>query len=95
MDLGRIVGTVVCTIKDPLLDGIRLLLVEPINQSLEVTGRPFVAADAVGAGYGQIVYYETAREAPFAFKSQPPVDAAIIGIVDRLDLVATFPDQAS
>jgi ethanolamine utilization protein EutN len=85
MELGRVVGKVVCTIKDPKLHGIKLLLVEPLNHQLQAVAEPFVAADSVGAGSGEIVYYETAREAPFAFPTvQPPIDAAIIGIVDRV-----------
>ena len=84
MELGRIVGTVTCTIKDPQLDGVTLLLVEPLDQSLKNAGKAFVAADAVGAGRGELIYYETAREAPFAFANEPPVDAAIVGIVDKI-----------
>lgn len=86
MELGRIIGSVTCTIKDPQLDGIKLLLVEPLDQLLQNAGMPFVAADAVGVGTGEIIYYETAREAPFAFANEPPVDAAILGIADRVRL---------
>ncbi len=83
MGWGRVVGAVVCTVKEPSLIGVPLLLLEPLNQSFATAGRPFVAADAIGAERGQIVIYETAREAAGAFAHRPPVDAAIIGIVDQ------------
>lgn len=86
MELGRIIGSITCTIKDPQLDGIKLLLVEPLDQALKNAGKPFVAADAVGVGNDEVIYYETAREAPFAFPTEPPVDAAVVGIVDSLTL---------
>ena len=84
MELGRVIGSVTCTIKDPQLDGLKLLLVQPLDQSLKNAGASFVAADAVGVGSGDLIYYETAREAPFAFANEPPVDAAVVGIVDKI-----------
>ena len=82
MELGRIRGTVVCTVCDPQLRGLRLVLVEPTDRDGFRLGTLLVAADAVGARAGQLVCYETAREAPCAFPGEPPIDAAVIGILD-------------
>lgn len=87
MDLARVVGRVVCTIKDPSLQGAKLLLVEPIDASGRRRGEPFVALDAVGAGAGERVFYVTGKEASFAFLPEVvPADASIVGIVDSVDL---------
>lgn len=85
MDFGRVIGKVVATIKDERFTGIKLLVLEPLNHRFEKAGKPFIAADGVGVGEGEIVYYETSREAPFAFpESNPAVDASIVGIVDHV-----------
>ena len=85
MDIGKIIGTVVCTIKDPKLEGMKLMLLQPTDHTLEPAGTPFVALDGIGCGRGEHVFYETSREAPFAFPDiQPPVDAAICGILDSV-----------
>ena len=86
MQLGRVIGTIVATVKDPSLHGIRLLLVEPLDNKEKPTGPPIVAIDVVSAGRGEKVFLVTAREAAHALPSgYCPVDAAIVGIVDRID----------
>ncbi len=88
MDLGRVIGRVVCTQKNGALDGRMLLLVQPVTVEGRDTGRPLVAIDAVGAGAGERVFYVTGREASFAFiPDHVPTDASIVGIVDRVDLL--------
>ena len=87
MQLGRIIGDVVVTRKDETLVGITLLVVQPLTPEREPAGRTLVAADAVGAGVGEIVFFVRGKEASFPFyPGQPPIDAGIVGIVDHWDL---------
>lgn len=79
-------GTVVATRKMEGLEGVKLLVVQPLNHRNEPTGDPIVAADTVRAGPGELVYLTHAREAAQACDPWfVPVDAAIIGIVDQVD----------
>ena len=83
MQLARVVGEVVATIKDPNLSGITMLVVQPIAASGEDTGRALVALDSIGAGVGEHVFFVRGREAAFPFyPAEPPADATVIGIVD-------------
>jgi ethanolamine utilization protein EutN len=83
MHLGRIIGTVVATTKVPSLEGHRLLLVQPEDESGKPLGEPLVAVDTVSAGPGEWVYFVRAREAAKALPvSFTPSDATILGIVD-------------
>ena len=89
MDLARVVGLVVCTMKNDSLHGRTLLLVQPVDAHGAATGKPLVAIDAVGAGAGETVFFVTGREASFAFlPDHVPADASIVGIVDHVDLLA-------
>ena len=84
MQLARVIGTVVVTRKDRALDGITLLVVQPLTPDREAAGRSLVAVDAVGAGVGEEVFFVRGREASFPFyPAEPPVDAGIVGIVDH------------
>ncbi len=75
----------VATVKDPSLKGIKLLMVEPLNDRLEPSGEPFVAIDSVQAGPDDLVYLTMSREASLALPNPfSPVDAAITGIVDQV-----------
>lgn len=87
MQLARVTGTVVATIKAPNLDGVRLLIVQPLSRKLEPVGQSVVAADALDtAGPGQLVYIVGAREAAEAMANRfAPVDHAIVGIVDAVE----------
>lgn len=87
MYLGRVVGTCVASQRSPGLDGVRLLVVEPVDGNGQVTGGPFVAADTVSAGPGELVFLVGAREASLALETPfVPVDAAIVGLVDEVHL---------
>jgi microcompartment protein CcmK/EutM len=87
MFLGRVVGSVVSTIKDPNLNGQRLLIVQPLKPSLEETGKRLVVLDAVGVGAGELIYWCRGREASFPFlPDEVPSDGTIVGFVDSLDL---------
>ena len=84
MQLGRVIGDVVVACKDETLIGLKLLVVQPLTPEREPAGRTLVAADAVGAGVGEIVFFVRGKEASFPFYPvQPPVDAGIVGIVDH------------
>ena len=90
MQLARVTGTVVATVKVPGLTGIKLLLVQPLDRQLHPVGGPVVAADAVHmAGPGELVYIVAAREAAQAMPDPfVPVDHAIVGIVDAVRSLA-------
>ncbi len=87
MQLAKVTGTVVATIKADNMDGIRLLIVQPLTKDLAPVGQPLVAADALDtAGPGQLVYIVAAREAAEAMPNRfVPVDHAIVGIVDAVE----------
>ncbi len=89
MNLGRVHGTVVATIKSAGLEGVRFLIVQPLDKHQEPVGEPLVAADAVHmAGPGELVYFVASREAAEAMPERfVPVDHAIVGIVDEVHLV--------
>jgi ethanolamine utilization protein EutN len=87
MMLGRVIGTVVASRKDSALTGLKLLLVQPLSPERTPNGKPLVAVDAVGSGTGEDVFWVRAREAALPFLPvEPPVDAAIIGIVDHVNV---------
>lgn len=86
MKIGRVTGTVVSTRKEESLEGIKLLLVQPLDDNMQVSGTPIVACDTVQAGEGDLVIYEGGREAALALDNWfNPSDAAVIGIIDQLD----------
>ena len=88
MWLGKILGSIVSTVKVPSLRGIPLLILQPLNEDLQPSGDPLVVADAIGVGRGEIVYWEGSRQAAVALKDgYPPVDAAVIGVVDSVGKV--------
>jgi microcompartment protein CcmK/EutM len=83
MQLGRVVGTLVLNNKNETLDGVTLLLVQPMSSSRESVGRVIVAADSMGAGIGEEVFFVRGKEASFPFyPTEVPADAGIVGIVD-------------
>ena len=86
MQLARVIGTVVATVKADGLEGVKFLIIQPLDRQQEPKGDPVVAADAVHmAGPGEVVYYVSAREAAVAMPNTfVPVDQAIVGIVDEV-----------
>lgn len=90
MQLARVVGSVVATEKVAGLEGVRFLVIQPLGKDQEPSGRTVVAADAVQmAGPGELVYFVSSREAAEALPVRfVPVDHAITGIVDQVDLGA-------
>lgn len=87
MYLGQVIGTCVATRKSEGLEGVKLLVVQPLDKARQPKGDPQVAVDVVQAGVGDFVYLVGAREASHALEEAfVPVDAAIVGIIDDLDL---------
>src|SRR5216110_1286093 len=81
MYLGKVIGSVVSSVKNEVLEGKKLLLVRRLPN-----GPAVVAIDAVGAGAGETVYVCRGREAAFAFKpAEVPTEAAVVAIVDRVE----------
>jgi len=85
VQLGRIVGRVWATRKDPGLEGQRLLIVQPVTADLRDTGKRLICADAVGAGADELIYWCRGKEASFPFlPAEIPVEATVTGIVDQV-----------
>ena len=87
MQLGRVVGSVVSTAKEPSLDGRKLLIVRTLNLEAVETGAYVVAIDAVGAGVGEVVLVATGSSARLTDATKDrPSDAVIAAIVDSWDV---------
>ena len=87
MFFADVIGTIWATRKDENLKSFKLQLIQPLTAKREKAGPPIIAVDTVGAGPGETVYYITAREAVIPLPVEmAPVDASIVGIVDRIDL---------
>lgn len=83
MQLARVIGTVVATIKNDSLQNRKLLVIQSLNKDLAPQGKPLVAVDAAGAGVGELVFWCRGKEASFPFKREnTPTDCTIIAIVD-------------
>ena len=90
MILAKVVGTVVATCKDERLVGSTLLLVQPVSPDGEPRGAQLVAVDTVDAGAAETVLIVSGSSARMAAGlADRPVDAAIVGIVDVVDVVET------
>jgi len=87
MIIGKVVGTVVATRKDPNLEGFKLLIVKHLNLKGEFTGGFVVAVDAVGAGFNEKVLVVSGSSARQTLKTKnKPVDAVIAGIIDSIEI---------
>lgn len=83
MQLARVIGNVVCTIKNESLAGRKMMIVQNLTEELKPVGKPLVALDAVGVGVGELVFWCRGKEASFPFKrDSTPTDCTIVGIVD-------------
>lgn len=87
MKLARVIGTVVASTKVAGLDGVKFLIVQPLDRDRRAVGHPVVAADALAmAGPDELVYIVASREAALACPEKfVPVDHAIVGIVDAVE----------
>lgn len=87
MLIARVVGSAVSTVKDPKLTGLKLLIVRETSPQNEFVGAPFIAADTVGAGEGEVVLVATGSAARQTDKTEYRcVDAAIVGVIDSLEV---------
>jgi ethanolamine utilization protein EutN len=88
MLFGRVKGSAVCTLKYEGTEGLKLLVVQPLNKKMEPVGLLQVAADVVDAGIGDLCVMVRAREASLAMPAVKfvPIDLALVGIVDELDI---------
>jgi ethanolamine utilization protein EutN len=83
MQIARVIGTVVSTVKNQSLDGRKILLVQTLDADLRERGKPMIALDSVGAGVGELVFWCRGKEASFPFKrDETPTDCTIVGIID-------------
>jgi ethanolamine utilization protein EutN len=89
MQLGIVCGTLVASRKDERLEGINLLVIQPIKPDGSFTGKTLIATDSTGAGPGERIFWVKSKEAsnPFA-PVEVPTDATIVGIVDLVNVEA-------
>ena len=94
MFLARVVGTVWSTKKTPDLEGVRFLIVHPYDLDKEPTRNIVVVADRLGAGTGEMVMCAFGKAARSAIGNQDmSIEAAVVGIVDRVDITDTLSDE--
>ncbi len=94
MFLAKVVGTVWSTKKSPDLEGVRFLVVHPYDLDKEPTRNIVVVADRLGAGSGEMVMCAYGKAARTAIGNQDmAIEAAVVGIVDRVDLQESFSEE--
>lgn len=88
MIFGKVVGSAVCTLKYTGTEGLKLLVVQPLNKRLEPNGPLQVAADVVDAGPGDVCVMVRSREAALAMPEIKfvPIDLALVGVIDELEV---------
>ena len=87
MQIGKIVGCLVATTKNPGLNAQRLLIVQPLTPELQPTGKTVICTDSIGAGADELVYWCKGKEASFPFlPTQVPTDATVVAIVDKISV---------
>lgn len=89
MTIARVIGTVVAPTKHERFEGTKLMLVQPIDPDGSDRGTPLMAIDSVGAGVGErVLVVQEGKAAGMALGkgANSPVDAAIVGIIDRIDV---------
>lgn len=88
MLMGKVIGTVVATRKDERLVGSKLMITQPLDIEFKPLGDPVIAVDTVGAGIGELVLFSKGTAARIAAKKMDsPIDIAIVGIIDEVDVV--------
>jgi ethanolamine utilization protein EutN len=87
MKLGKIIGKVWATAKDPKLNGLKLYILQPVNENLDNIAGPQIAVDTIGSREDDLVYWVSGAEATFPLTDrQIPSDCSIVGLVDKMDL---------
>lgn len=84
MFVAKVIGKVICTQKDENLKGLKLLIVQPVNERLKEIGKPLVAIDTIGqSGEGELVYLAKSKESSLPLEKElVPSDAGIMGIIE-------------
>lgn len=94
MELARVLGNVVCTVKDPSIVGFKLLIIQPVDETDTPTSDPLIAIDPLQAGPGDLVAWIKGREASLAIPHElSPVDAAIVQMVDSVNASKPGPGE--
>jgi microcompartment protein CcmK/EutM len=94
MQLARVIGNVVSTVKNATLEGRKLMVIQVLDGDLRPVSKPLVAVDSVGAGAGELVFWCRGKEASFPFEgSEVPTDCTIVGIVDSESHVKSIATQ--
>ena len=89
MYLGRVIGCVWATVKNPGLQGLRMLVVQPLTPELQNNGKRIICTDCTGDGAGELIYWVRGKEASLPFlPAEPATDTTIVGIVDSVDVPA-------
>jgi ethanolamine utilization protein EutN len=87
MQIGRVIGKVWATRKDPNLESQRILIVQPLTPELRETGKQLLCLDAIGVGAGELIYWCRGKEASFPFlPADVPTEATIVGIIDHVHI---------
>jgi ethanolamine utilization protein EutN len=93
MKFGKVVGNYISSPTSPNMEQGKLLLVQPLEFDGTPLGEPFIAIDSVGAGAGEYIFWVGGMEATFPFENNLlPVDACIVGIVDKVSLYGLCPE---
>jgi microcompartment protein CcmK/EutM len=87
--LGKVIGNVVATVKDPGLEGLRFLIIQGLDDNFQPIGTPYVAADGIfTAGEGDLVYIVSKKEAAIAIPRElVPIDDCVVGFVEEYTVV--------
>jgi ethanolamine utilization protein EutN len=95
MLLAKVIGNVWSTKKKDEISALRLLFIQPLGKDLTPVGDVLVAADEVGAGFGEIVIVTRGAPAMQAFSKEEliPIDAVVVGIVDNIDMADNTADK--
>jgi ethanolamine utilization protein EutN len=92
VNFARVIGTVIATAKDGTMKGVILRIVQPEDEGGRAQGAPIIAVDPLSTREGDRVFFVRAREAAKALPGKfAPVDAAIVGLVDGVDLLEESP----
>ncbi|MFX0122160.1 MAG: EutN/CcmL family microcompartment protein [Candidatus Hodarchaeota archaeon] len=89
LKLGKVIGNVVATVKDPGLEGLRFLVIQGLDDNFQPIGKPYIAADGIfTAGEGDIVYIVSKKEAAIAIPRElVPIDECVVGYVEEYTVV--------
>ena len=90
MHCAKVIGRVVASQKYETTENLKLLLIQPLDWKYKILGDPIVAADVVGSGSNEYVFWVASREAAMALggttlQNIPPIDAAVVGIIDQVN----------